>query len=123
MGVSVPITVLTSAGNQQVSGGAGRIVFTSVIETSGAGVASFALFDGNPATLRGLVDYNVNASGSVRDQWPEHGIPFEGDLWIGNTIGTATCRIHVVPEDLWDRWKADYWRGIEAAVMAATGGV
>lgn len=117
MGVSRPITVLLSAGQSMISSGAGRIVFTSVIETSGAASCSFGLFDGNPATQRGLLDFNLNANGSVRDPWPEHGIPFEGDLWIGNIAGVGTCRIHVVPEDVWHLWKADYWQGIETAFL------
>lgn len=122
MGLSVPITVLTSAGPALVSGGAGRIVYTSVIETSGAASASFALFDGVPATARGLVDYSVNASGSARDQWPEHGIPFETDLWIGSTVGAATVRIHVVPEDRWHEWGHEHWRPL-AELLINTGGM
>lgn len=117
MGVSVPVTVTTSAGTQMVSAGAGRIVFTSVAETSGVGVAGFTLFDGNPGTAQGLLIYSLNAAESSREAWPEHGVPFEGDLWMGATAGAAEAIIHVVPADLWSEWKADYWHGIERALM------
>ena len=117
MSVSKPLTVQVGAGQALVSAGAGRIVFTSVIETSGAAVVSFALFDGNPASARGILDYSLGASGSTREAWPEHGVPFEGDLWIGSTSGQGTARIHVVPEDLWHRWKRDYWLGLESAML------
>ena len=121
MGLSVPITVATLAGSQLVVGGGGRIVFTSVVENTGAANAGFTLFDGNPASLQGLMDFNVNASGSVRDAWPEHGVPFEGDLWIGNISGNATVRIHVVPEDLWDRWRREYWRELANLITSGEG--
>lgn len=117
MGLSIPVTILTGAGNQLVSAGAGRIVFVSVLETSGVNPASFTLFDGAIPTNRGFIDFNVNAAGSTREPFEGHGLPFEGDLWLGNIVGVATCRIHVVPEDLWTRWRADYWRGLEAAAL------
>lgn len=118
MGLSIPVTILASAGAQMVSGGAGRIVFASVLETSGANPASFTLFDGAVATNRGFIDFAVNPSGSTREPFEGHGLPFEGDLWAGNIVGAFTARIHVVPEDLWDRWRADYWRGLETQILA-----
>lgn len=121
MGLSIPLTVLTSAGAQMVSAGAGRIVYISTAEMSGLNPATFELFDGAVPTNRGLLIYNLAESGSTRDSWTDHGVPFEGDLWIGNTGGTATAIVHVVPEDLWHRWKADYWRGIENYLMYGQG--
>lgn len=121
MTVSQPIAIQIGAGSQLVASGAGRIVFTSLVETSGVSAASFTLFDGNPATLRYLTDYTIDANGSTREAWPEHGIPFAGDLWIGNTAGVARFVCHVVPEDLWARWRAEYWAGLEQYVLQGGG--
>lgn len=111
-----PIAI--AAGQQLLSGGAGRVVYTSVIETSGGAPCSFTLFDGNPATNQPMMFFSVNPSGSTRDAWPEHGVPFEGDLWIGSTAGQGNALVWVVPEDLWDRWLADAKAKEHAAVIA-----
>ena len=122
MGLSVPITILTSAGDQLLISGGGRIVFVSVMETSQANVASFRLFDGEVTTDNGLLDYSLNAAGSARDYFPEHGIPFRGDLWIGDTIGTARLICHVVPENNWDLFRREYWREFHAMIMEGVTG-
>lgn len=121
MGASRPITITTGASPALVVGGAGRIVFSSVAETSLVSPGGFTLFDGNPTTQYGVLIFTLNAAGSARDSYAEHGVPFEGDLWIGGATGALTAILHVVPEDLWERWREDYWRGFEKVLMAAGG--
>lgn len=122
MGLSVPITILTSAGDQKLISGGGRIVFVSATETTQASVASFRLFDGEVPTDNGLLDYSLNAAGSARDYFPEHGIPFQGDLWVGDAIGAARLICHVVPEDRWSLFRREYWRELHAMIMEGVTG-
>lgn len=115
--VAAPILTLLSAVPSLLVGGAGRIVFVSVLETSGAASASFTYFDGLPSSNQVMCDFSVSANGSTREPYTDHGLPFEGDLTIGNVNGAARVITWVVPEDQWDIWKRDYWRGFEAAVL------
>lgn len=117
--VAIPIASLLSAGAAMVSGGAGRIVFVSFLETSGAANASFTYFDGAVATQKFMLDFALNPSGSTREGYYDHGIPFLGDLFIGNIVGAGRVITWVVPEDKWALWKADYWLGIEQALLQA----
>jgi hypothetical protein len=89
-----------------------------VTETSGIAGAAFTLFDGTPQTLQGVCGWTVSANGSARDDWPDHGLAFEGDLWMGATSGLATAIIHVVPEDLWHLWRKEILAGIRAELVA-----
>lgn len=105
MAKPVPLTVLLASGQGMILAGAGRIVFLSAVETSGTAEAAWTFYNGNPGTLQGIMDYSLQPSESVREEWPDHGIPFLGDLWIGSISGAATLRVHIVPEGLWYEYK------------------
>lgn len=121
MDIPVPLTVLTSAGQSEVIGGGGRIVFVSVLELSGATPASFSLFDGNPASGRFISDWGLNPSGSSRDFFGGRALKFLGDLWIGNIAGTARAIIHVVPEDQWALYRDELGWALNQAAAEALG--
>lgn len=92
-----------------ICGGAGRIVYVAVRESTGGAAATFSLVDGTPAGGQVIVPYSLLAGQSARDNFYPHGIPYTGDLWYDLDTGSLTGSVYVVPEDLW----ADFSRTAE----------
>lgn len=101
---SVGLRIVAGQPTGLLVGGAGRIVYIMMKETTGTTAAAFSLYDGAISTGNLIVPYDLLANESTRDSWPTHGIPYEGDLYFSADSGSVAGSIYVVPESLWDIW-------------------
>lgn len=95
----IRINIVAGQATGLLVGGAGRVVYAFVKETTGSTAGSVTLWDGTPATGGLVLPFTLQAGQSARDNFYPHGIPFTGDLWMSADSGSVAGAIFVVPED------------------------
>lgn len=97
----IVINIVAGQASGLLIGGAGRVVYVFVRESTGAAAASFSLWDGTSASGRLVMPFSLSSGQSSRDNFYPHGIPYYGDLFFTADAGSLTGAIYVVPEDMW----------------------
>ncbi len=97
--VVVPLAAPAASG--QVVNIAGRITWFSLRESGGANPAVVRLYDGSGTSGKLMASISLQAAESTREWVGNHGLPFNGGLYLQVVSGAVEGSIVYVPESAW----------------------